>query len=576
MTGVAFFDIDSFQLEEGVVATEYERPAPAPDYPIEIHSLNDFDVVSSVGGRNLLKGTSDSFKEINPRARFTPLPENSITPISEYGLVAGDTIIFRVYIQAHNSVPVNAGITYHTVGGGYSAVTGNQIQSGQEGYSTVDYTIPSNVDRLEVGLDVPVPAGSTSILMYYKEAKLEKGNKATNWAPTPEDITENDNHPLIDKINLLLDEPLRSVGDVKDRLYRDSDGLWKIERNVGEYIFDENKIIEDRTSTLGGNSLTNLYQFRGALGDKEVKDGIGISSHFNKVTSGYSDDVHLRVKSFDGQGFIPSLFFLKGTFSSTTEVSNWLKSEKESGRPVALLYVKNNPTIETLSQELQDKLNNLRSFKDSNYVYTIINNKTDIISENLKTTLHAIFKSSGWYNRWKTADELRKHQAEIDDKADNASTEESINNAIANIQVLQQELEAAATANELDDFIDKYNKDMAARNKDASQSEDNLSTALSSISMIEKDLGEMSETWKFVDRFIQNTPKGIVVGNESTGSYILIKEDRLSFFSNSQEVAFISQNLMEISRGAFVEQIQIAKYQFEESTNNHLTIRYVG
>lgn len=198
------------------------------------------------------------------------------------------------------------------------------------------------------------------------------------------------------------------------------------------------------------------------------------------------------------------------------------------------------------------------------------------LAEQFKPVIRATFKGGGWYSRWKTADELRKHQASIDDKADNASTEESINNAIANIQVLQQELEAAATANELDEFIDRYNKDMAARNKDASQSEENLSTALSSISTIEKDLGEMSETWKFVDRFIKNTPEGIVVGNDTTGSYILIKEDRLSFYSNNQEVAFISQNLMEISRGAFVEEIQIAKYKFEESTDNHLTIRYVG
>lgn len=148
-----------------------------------------FDGVSSVVNPNLLKGTSDSFKEINPRIRFTPLPEGSITPISEYGLEVGDTVTFRMYIQAHNSVPANARITYHIVGSSYGGITGNRIQAGKEGYSTVTYTIPSNVDRLEVGLDAPVPAGDTSILMYYKEAKLEKGNKATDWEPNPEDIT---------------------------------------------------------------------------------------------------------------------------------------------------------------------------------------------------------------------------------------------------------------------------------------------------------------------------------------------------------------------------------------------------
>ena len=43
---------------------------------------------------------------------------------------------------------------------------------------------------------------------------------------------------MIDKINLLLSEPLRSLDDVKDRLFRDSDGLWKIERSVGEEVFE--------------------------------------------------------------------------------------------------------------------------------------------------------------------------------------------------------------------------------------------------------------------------------------------------------------------------------------------------
>ena len=164
----------------------------------------------------------------------------------------------------------------------------------------------------------------------------------------------------------------------------------------------------------------------------------------------------------------------------------------------------------------------------------------------------------------------------IDGKADGSATEAALNEAASKLQVLQQEIEAAATSNELKDFIDKYNKDMASRDKDARESESSLSDALASISSIQTNMGDMSATWQFIDRFIKNTPQGIVVGNDSSGSYILIKEDRLSFYSNGQEVAFISQNLMEISRGAFVEQIQIAKYQFEESTTNHLTIRYVG
>src|SRR5699024_6511918 len=70
------------------------------------------------------------------------------------------------------------------------------------------------------------------------DVKIEEDTIETPYSPAPEDITEGENHPSIYKTNILLSEPLRSVGDVKDRLFRDSDGLWKVERNVGEITFD--------------------------------------------------------------------------------------------------------------------------------------------------------------------------------------------------------------------------------------------------------------------------------------------------------------------------------------------------
>src|SRR5699024_10929881 len=66
----------------------------------------------------------------------------------------------------------------------------------------------------------------------------EKGNKATDWTPAPEDNPYDTLENNLYKTNILLSEPLRSVGDVKDRLFRDSDGLWKVERNLVEYKAD--------------------------------------------------------------------------------------------------------------------------------------------------------------------------------------------------------------------------------------------------------------------------------------------------------------------------------------------------
>ena len=167
-------------------------------------------------------------------------------------------------------------------------------------------------------------------------------------------------------------------------------------------------------------------------------------------------------------------------------------------------------------------------------------------------------------------------QSGIDSKADSETTEQALNEATALLQTLQQEVRAAALDGELKDFIKQYNEEQKALDADKKESNKRLQEALNSISLLTNNMGEMSETWNFVDRYIKNTKEGIVVGNHEEGSYILIKEDRLSFFSNNEEVAFIAQNLMEISRGAFVEQIQISQYIFEKYGTNQLAIRYAG
>lgn len=231
------------QIEESSTATEYEPPAPSPDYPIEIHSLNDFDVVSSVGKEDLI---------------------------------------------------------------------------------------------------------------------------------------------AIDKINLLLDEPLRSVGDIKDRLFKDVDGLWKVERNVGKIIFDGTQKFSVRQ-----NTNTEWSSYLHTDSDIAVKAEI-ITSHYRNQYDmrGYTTREGQQVSNYTDTS--ASIIFTDYPMS-TTEWKNKLINS-----PTTLLYEKKEQLIETLGQELQDKLNNLRTFKDSNYVYTVLPDKSNILSENLKPTLRATFKSIGW------------------------------------------------------------------------------------------------------------------------------------------------------------------------------------
>lgn len=207
---------------------------------------------------------------------------------------------------------------------------------------------------------------------------------------------------MIDKINLLLSEPLRSLDDVKDRLFRDSDGLWKIERSVGEEVFENGDkwnnayYYERKTSAVYGISYANASYMkeRGIISLSHVPDDrIGPGTDENEGWLQTNPRLRIRLQHS----------VIGTTQSSVSAFKDWLKKEHDNGTPLTVVYELAEPTIEILDQELQDKLNNLRSFRDSNYVYTVLN-KTDIlptVAENLQPTLHATFKSKGWYDYYK-------------------------------------------------------------------------------------------------------------------------------------------------------------------------------
>ena len=201
------------------------------------------------------------------------------------------------------------------------------------------------------------------------------------WTPAPEDITENDNHPLINKINLSLSEPLRSVGDVKDRMFRDSDGLWKIERSVGYVLLDGSQTLT--VERVLENTCRVRYQPEVQLLHIPTSDGLVKTSRFKTVhnTGNWRQDRELVEQDHSMVSIRINRSRLNGVTSS--DVNNWFRSN-----PTEVLYTPSTPTTETLDQELQDQLITLKSFKESNYVYTVQNTDSPH-KEQLKPTLHA-------------------------------------------------------------------------------------------------------------------------------------------------------------------------------------------
>lgn len=397
------------KVEEGESATSFQGyPAPSPDYPVEIHSLNDFDVVSSVGGRNLVLNSSvleaSGLGAISgKRAEYQTIK----TGESYMDLEDGETITISFDIemriakanptlQVYNSnVPGPVGIPNVSVS--------NQLQG------DVGETINKRISFTTSATLRDSPRYSFNTLEFYSnygsdnfyrisKLKVERGNKATPWTPAPEDILESDNHPLINKINLLLGEPLRSVGNVKDILFRDNDGVWKIERNVGEYTINGTNAWT--VGSPGGGWTTNgdTLPLYGALDYQRMGGAWSTNSITNRFPTHPSTSgiVQSNMESFS-LGYATFGIIIRIKKSRLTEETNvgfvnWLKEN-----PINVVYELKTSKVETLSQSLQDKLNNIRSFEDSNYVYTVLPNDDNYLSDNLKPTLHAKFLYNNWY-----------------------------------------------------------------------------------------------------------------------------------------------------------------------------------
>ena len=161
-----------------------------------------------IGGRNLLRGTSDAISwEISLNSSnygvkdcyktYMPVPlafvENDLVTISfDWETTATDG---NFHVECGNVTPYTWGTVINAVGG--RSATSNYVDitsSNTSGHFVVTFRITSNqisadeaLQWLRIRIDGANTAGETFTI---SNAKAEKGNKATDWTPAPEDAVE--------------------------------------------------------------------------------------------------------------------------------------------------------------------------------------------------------------------------------------------------------------------------------------------------------------------------------------------------------------------------------------------------
>ena len=169
-------------------------------------------------------------------------------------------------------------------------------------------------------------------------------------------------------------------------------------------------------------------------------------------------------------------------------------------------------------------------------------------------------------------------QEQIDSKADDIITQDQLNLLKEQSELHKKELDAKADLDTIEKWYQEYLDYVNINNDNREKSEADLLAISDRVASIINDLGETKERWNFIDTYMDVADEGLVIGKQDGSANIKISNDRISMFSNGDEVMWISQNMLHIANGVFVQTLQIGNFRFESLDTNGeiLGLRYLG
>lgn len=167
---------------------------------------------------------------------------------------------------------------------------------------------------------------------------------------------------------------------------------------------------------------------------------------------------------------------------------------------------------------------------------------------------------------------------EINSKADSDFTSDQLNALQEQQQLQSKELEAKALRSDLEKWYEEYTNYVSLNDSDKQKSEQELITLSARIVAQTNDLANTKERWNFLDNYMEAGEEGLVIGQKNGSAQFKVTNDRISMFSNGQEVMWISQNTLYIENGIFTTTLKIGNFRFENfgDSNEFLVIRYLG
>lgn len=169
-------------------------------------------------------------------------------------------------------------------------------------------------------------------------------------------------------------------------------------------------------------------------------------------------------------------------------------------------------------------------------------------------------------------------ESDINSKADQVLTQEQINALNERAGLIQAEMEAKAAMDTVTKWFAEYQQFVEDQKAGMQRSNNDIVTLSQRVNAIDTNLGSMAQRWSFIDSYMKAGNEGLVIGKNDGSSSVRISDKRISFCSAGQEVAYISNGVLQIDNGVFTKTLQIGRFR-EEQYHSNLdmnVMRYVG
>jgi hypothetical protein len=315
-----------------------------------------------IGGRNLVQNTSDKWEICELGQYFTPVVSLNINDLCEkYGLNDGDVLTYSVYLKTASGKTISARWQkWNSQSDRKGTISSEYITNG-EGISTVQLVIDKKYTELQLLINNISTEITDTTIEYYRELKLEKGNKATDWSPSPEDVDANITtlstkystlEQDIDVFKTTVSETYTTIEDFNNLSFGKTNYLtnsnfehsfngWGNTQN--NYVIDEEKLFEGvksaKISRSGLTSNSNVYLWQSYKEVVQPGDTFTASAYYytDNISEIDSSTPRLYLDFYDADK--KELEATSSYISLNLENGKWVRNSLTRVAPEGTVYV---------------------------------------------------------------------------------------------------------------------------------------------------------------------------------------------------------------------------------------------